>query len=194
MIAKKRSIAVIVGIIIILPLAAYASRGWFRITGVNSYNSIFYKHSVDQAYERGFSPINDQLHTVGITFTNPKTSSDGCGQDGDSYFTGFHIDSFCSKYVATHPISITSQFITKWHLQALQLKASLDTGGWKGNTPLSNSEFARVFDKSNLGASVQFSKQIGHVECDVTISTDSPDSKLFSYESCSREINYFGGA
>lgn len=193
---NKRKILIAGGSGILMILLLFLFRGPLRENVMAGVISQFYKGSVTKAYEESLLQITPTAKKAGLTFNNQNREIAVCNTSG---YKGFGIDISCNKSASVNQqtSSVNKAFIEKWRQNSKQLETYLLESGWQKDWN-AQQPIDEIFNTPDLdtSVSVNYSKQYGHVMCELSIFYNGETDPRYSSDlgglACFRSVHVFG--
>lgn len=193
--AAKRILIISLTILLILALA-YAIIRPGREYGAAWYAQIFYRPSVSKTHNQTYKSLNSELERYGITFPIPNsTCLQGISDSGYARYHLWHLTVECSTDVESNNVAINDEKRSKWEQTAAALHATLALDGWvDGGNYSSPFRLQNLLEIPDDGYAINtaYSKKFGKYSCDLDFDATGA-SRLKVYESCTRNVSFFGG-
>ena len=196
----KRKVLVILSLLVVIALGSYLARGWIRDSVVPAYANTFYKSEVETAFKNDLTPVNQQLKSYGLIFS--QVQQDECWSGDNAMFQGFSETVPCIKQWQSNAITPSSSYITKWQSTSPQFEHYLLANGWQKGYYAAQ-PIATIFNVPNYQGTIQvnYAKLHGGVACSLSISynpsngeVQGQNNQVYASESCEKDLVLFGGS
>ncbi|GEM_PF-4137288 len=196
--AMSRRTATLILLVVAL-VALTLSRSWMRSSVLSWYGNQTVGKQVNTAFNSSFGVVNRQFQSSGIKPAQAPLSGPTCFTANYHYF---RVSVWCLRIQSDENLNNTptpAAFISNWPKILQSLSLSNSPGAWhlgKSNTNIADPGALFNFKDAKRNE-VGFTRQVGSVECALTIDADPAQGGYTSgyrvSEECDKDLNFFGG-